>query len=92
MITLPIKKQWFDLIDNGIKKEEYRAITPRYTTMFNNVKDDNDCFWCRLRNGYSSTSPTLEVFVKCSVGYGRSEWGAEPNQQYFVLSILDIHK
>lgn len=92
MITLPIKKQWFDLIDNGIKKEEYREITPRYKAMFNNALDENGCFWCRLRNGYSSASPTLEVYVHLSVGYGHTEWGAIPNKYYFVLTILKIHK
>ena len=26
MLTLPIKKQWFDMILSGEKKEEYREI------------------------------------------------------------------
>lgn len=28
MLTLPIKKKWFDMIISGEKKEEYREITP----------------------------------------------------------------
>lgn len=28
---LVLKKQWFDMIAQGIKKEEYRAITPYWT-------------------------------------------------------------
>ena len=27
MLTLPIKKKWFDMIRSGEKKEEYRCIT-----------------------------------------------------------------
>ena len=28
MLTLPIKKKWFDMIKSGEKKEEYREIKP----------------------------------------------------------------
>ena len=31
MLTLPIKKKWFDMTLNGEKKEEYREIKPYYT-------------------------------------------------------------
>ncbi len=37
MLTLPIKKKWFDMILSGEKKEEYREIKPYYTTRFKNV-------------------------------------------------------
>lgn len=30
MLILPIKKQWFDMILSGEKKEEYREIKPYY--------------------------------------------------------------
>jgi len=30
MLTLPIKKKWFDMIASGEKKEEYREIKPYY--------------------------------------------------------------
>lgn len=33
-LTLSLKKQWFDMIKAGIKKEEYREIKPRYFEMF----------------------------------------------------------
>lgn len=33
-LTLPLKKQWFDMIKSGEKKEEYREIKPRYLEMF----------------------------------------------------------
>ena len=35
MLTLPIKKKWFDMIKSGEKKEEYREIKPYYTSRFN---------------------------------------------------------
>ena len=30
MLTLPIKRKWFDMILSGEKKEEYREIKPYY--------------------------------------------------------------
>lgn len=30
MLTLPIKKKWFDMVLSGEKKEEYREIKPYY--------------------------------------------------------------
>lgn len=37
MLTLPIKKKWFDMILAGEKREEYREIKPYYETRFQNV-------------------------------------------------------
>lgn len=34
MLTLPIKKKWFDMILSGEKKEEYRENKPYYTSRF----------------------------------------------------------
>ena len=34
MLTLPIKKKWFDMILFGEKKEEYREIKPYWTKRF----------------------------------------------------------
>ena len=34
MLTLPIKKKWFDMIKSGEKKEEYREIKPYYDSRF----------------------------------------------------------
>lgn len=37
MLTLPIKKKWFDMILSGEKKEEYREIKPYYMSRFRNM-------------------------------------------------------
>lgn len=89
MILLPIKRRWFDMIASGEKKEEYRSITKRYLTMFKNAADKNGRFWCIIQNGYSKSSPRLYCYVEASVDYGRQEWGADPETQYFVLKIID---
>lgn len=34
MLTLPIKKKWYDMILSGEKTEEYRSVSPYYTMRF----------------------------------------------------------
>lgn len=99
MLTLPIKKKWFDMILSGEKKEEYRARNGYYHSRFENIGLLNNVLepsgqkcWIRLRNGYSKESPTAEVKVGIRLGEGRPEWGAEPGMDYWVLEILEIGK
>ena len=102
MLTLPIKKKWFDMIKSGEKKEEYREIKPYYDSRFL-IYYDRDLFTGKLmqmsapdeiilRNGYSSNSPTIKCKVKIEKGYGKPEWGAEPNKKYFILKILSVEE
>ena len=37
MLTLPIKKKWFDMILSGEKKEEYRELKPYYKSRFSSI-------------------------------------------------------
>lgn len=94
MLTLPIKKKWFDMIRSGVKKEEYREIKPYYTTrIINSLRkslEPEGQFLVCLRNGYSCSSP--ELIARCCVttGEGREEWGAVPGVEYYRLYILQI--
>ena len=99
MLTLPIKKQWYDMILSGEKKEEYRKITPYYTKRFINAglldpdgkTTTNEFAMIALRNGYSRSAPTLTVTVRLMFGEGRKEWGAGDGEFYYILEIVDKH-
>ena len=92
MLTLPIKKKWFDMIKSGEKKEEYREIKPYYDSRllgyYNTYLEPLIIF----RNGYSSDSPKIRCRIKVETGYGKPEWGAEPNKLYYVLKILSVEE
>ena len=88
VLTLPIKKKWFDMIASGVKKEEYRGLTPYYESRLGKHLDGNG-FRIVLRNGYKKDSPKLSCFVSLRIGNGRPEWGAEPGKVYFILKIYD---
>lgn len=91
MLTLPIKRKYFDMILSGEKTEEYREIKKYYITRFATLGvGAGDIHTIRFRNGYSGTSPTIECKVTISQGYGKEEQGAEPGKLYFVLKILEV--
>lgn len=100
MLTLPIKKKWFDMIKSGEKKEEYREIKPYYASRFFqiNVPDENGKITFSMntniifRNGYRKDSPKIKCYVHIESGYGKEEWGAEPNKLYYVLKILNVEE
>lgn len=98
MLTLPIKKKWFDMIKSGEKKEEYREIKPYYEKRFYGLKT-SICGYSAthegkviFRNGYSNSSPKIMCDVFIHKGYGKEEWGAEPNKLYYVLKILSVEE
>lgn len=90
MLILPIKKKWFDMIKTGVKKEEYRDIKPYYETRFNKLFKDKNTAVITLRNGYSTNSPSINCLVSLKVGKGKTEWGANPNKNYYILNIIQI--
>lgn len=99
MLTLPIKKKWFDMILSGEKKEEYREIKPYYKSRFKTIfsmhpysfmpqAGDNQNI--AFRNGYGSKSPMFIAKCTLDIKTGREEWGAEPGKEYYTLTIHEI--
>lgn len=107
MLTLPIKKKWFDMILSGEKKEEYREIKEYWTKRFlktdiefkkeaiiNSMKEGH-CSFTRtviFRNGYSNKSPQIQCMVDITIGKGFKIWGAEKDKFYYVLKILSVEE
>lgn len=86
VLTLTLKKEWFDMIASGIKTEEYREIKQYWTTRFR-----KDFTHILFRNGYSKDCP--EMLVECKgimQDIGLPEWGAVENKKYWVLSLGEI--
>lgn len=105
MLTLTIKKKWFDMIKSGEKKEEYRKINTYYTSRFFSnfnasgigleyiLKNDVEVnMFLKLRNGYKKDSPSIICYCHINKGYGKEEWGAEPGKLYYVLKILSVEE
>lgn len=105
MLTLPIKKKWFDMILSGEKKEEYRETSSYWMTRFAKVfgecaygivypkclETESSVAELCFRNGYSKTSPLFITKCTLSIGTGKEEWGAEPGKTYYRLHIQEVH-
>ena len=86
-LHLTLKKNWFDLILSGEKKEEYREIKPYWEKRLMGKTYDKVIF----RNGYAANAPQFTIKLKSiTQGTGKSEWGAEEGKQYFILSLGEI--
>lgn len=82
ILHLSLKKKWFDMIDSGEKKEEYREIKPYWNKRFVDKKFDV----VQFRNGYSKNSPVMKF--KCrgiKVDFGYTCWGAPTVPVYCIL-------
>lgn len=93
MLVLPIKKKWFKMIVSGEKKEEYRELKPYYHTRLKKVFGFdyiNKRVEIIFRNGYSHNSPSVRCLCILNIGSGKQEWGAEPQKEYYILTILKI--
>lgn len=97
MLTLPIKKKWFDMILDGEKTEEYRDITKYYISRLARYiskpfmpDEDKERLFVVFRNGYRKDSPSFVVRCTVRIGKGKTEWGAEKGEEYFVLDIEDV--
>lgn len=89
MLTLPIKKRWFDMIVSGEKLEEYRDDTPYYAGRFGVSellhKPLNVCF----RKGYRADSPKIYcTVIPCRRFGAKPEWGGDPDKLCWVLQII----
>ena len=94
MLTLPIKKKWFDMILSGEKKEEYRNLSSYYWTRFMNIWGDA-AYWgeprqIKFKNGYRKGSPSFVATCTLATGFGKEEWGAEQGKKYYILTIKSI--
>lgn len=89
VLHLTLKKQWFDMIASGVKKEEYRELKPYWHKRLGFAAENYDIV--QFRNGYRPDSPVVRVELKEVLrGLGIIEWGAPPAQTVYILRLGSI--
>lgn len=97
-LHLVLKHKWYDLIESGEKKEEYRAVTQywmrRLIEDVDEVEEGDAC--CRVcyadynhvcfHRGYTSTTMTF-IVKSIEVGEGKPEWGAPTDRHVFIIKL-----
>jgi len=99
MLTLPIKKKWFELITLGVKKEEYREPSDYWIKRLRHERYVQDVSknYCGLRlvirNGYRKDAPSAVITLsKIDKGPGLEAWGAEKGKEYLRLHIAKVEE
>lgn len=99
ILDLPLKKEWYDMIESSIKKEEYREIKPYWCKRFlkldaalfsyrNNYKSCNVSQYTHIRFRYGYTKRTMLFKLNdICIGYGNPEWGAPKDKEVFILKL-----
>lgn len=97
-LYLPLKKEWYEMIERGVKTEEYREIKPYWSKRLTGY--DHPLF--SIRKGYQQVNQNGYTHVKFSYGYtkrtmtfeieritigkGNPEWGA-PTEDVFIIKL-----
>ena len=99
-LHLSLKKEWYNMIESGIKTEEYREIKPFWCKRL--IHDYDECMEefgaiifddknfkqydvVKFSYGYTNRTMTFEI-ENISVGYGNKEWGA-PDNIVFTIKL-----
>lgn len=99
ILHLPLKKEWYEMIESGVKTEEYREIKDfwwkRFSTIDRNAPENQDVEWhkwecyrfdaVKFSYGYTKRTMTFECKV-IMIGRGRPEWGA-PEEDVFIIKL-----
>lgn len=104
-LHLNLKKEWYQMIESGEKKEEYREIKPYWIKRLTNklqaefadldLNAPSDYYaeyipFQRVYIHYGYTKRMMAFQIKSiDINYGRTEWGAQLGQVYFVISLGD---
>lgn len=93
-LHLTLKKQWFDMILSGEKKEEYREIKPYWNKRFAAaLLDFKHCGYNTITFslGYKTDRPQMTVeWNGIFIREGKPEWGGEPGTEFYVLELGEI--
>lgn len=97
ILPLVLKRKWFDMIDSGEKREEYRLCTDYWKTriwnweykctikcMFHNVVE--------FRLGYAADAPRMafivrKTFFRMRGDYMHTKWGEPTDENHIVIAL-----
>ena len=100
ILNMTIKRQWFDMISSGEKREEYRNVD---NSQVKNARESiynyeyGEYYVMDLRNGYRMSSRALAIQVygiilrsgKDSI---HPEWGEPTDRDHLVIILGDVIK
>lgn len=93
-LYLPLKAKWYDMIESGEKKEEYRDLSPYWCKrLIDGSPNENLSILFKhydvvcFRYGYTRRTMSFKI-ESISAGKGKPEWGA-PDTDVFIIKLGD---
>lgn len=87
VLVLHNKAKWYEMIESGEKKEEYREIKEYWTKRLSKKKYDI------VKFVYGYTRRTMMFHIKSiEESTGKEEWGAEKDKKYYVIKLGNMLK
>jgi hypothetical protein len=84
ILHLPLKAEWYNLIESGIKTEEYREIKPYWIKRLC-ITDSDFKHYDKVKFSYGYTKKTMTFLIeKISKGKGKKEWGAMDDEVFII--------
>jgi hypothetical protein len=84
ILHLPLKSEWYNLIESGIKTEEYREIKPYWIKRLC-ITDSYFKHYDKVKFSYGYTKKTMTFLIeKISKGKGKKEWGAMDDEVFII--------
>lgn len=78
-LHLPLKAKWYEMIESGVKTEDYREIKPYWTKRIG-IMDA-----VKFSYGYTKRTMMFEC-RRITIGRGKPEWGA-PAEDVFIIKL-----
>lgn len=98
ILYLPLKAKWYEMIESGVKTEEYREIKPYWNKrltgydypLFSIRKgyqqvNQNGFTHVKFSYGYTKRTMTFEI-ESITIGKGNPKWGA-PTEDVFIIKL-----
>lgn len=76
-----VEDKWFDMIERGEKKEEYRAINPYWSERLYRLHQ-----YVVLHRGYTRETMTFKI-DSITAGYGNPDWGAPITRTVYIIRL-----
>ena len=94
MLYLPLKAKWYNMIESGVKTEEYREDKPywcrrllsEYVLDGELIREFKEYKYVCFSYGYTKRKMVFEI-DSILLGVGRVEWGAPENRAVFKIKL-----
>lgn len=96
-LHLPLKAKWYEMIESGVKTEEYRIQSDYWFKRLTHFLDDDFDITkgdlvgikhfdlVKFSYGYTRRTMTYEI-ESITIGKGKREWGA-PEENVFIIKL-----